>query len=45
MEHPTFPNHIVCTLLVVAPVHEWSISQSDVMNVFLNGELRDEVYM
>jgi hypothetical protein len=33
------------TLLVVTSVREWSISQLDLKNIFLNGELREDVYM
>jgi hypothetical protein len=33
------------TLRTVASDREWSISQLNVMNAFLNGELRKNVYM
>ena len=35
----------VCTLLVVAAASKWIFFQMDVKNVFLNGNLSEEVYM
>ena len=35
----------VRTLVIVASIHQWHISQMDIKNTFLNGDLQEEVYM
>ena len=42
---PVAHMHIVHTLIVVAVVRDWTLSHLDVKNVFLHGDLQEEVYM
>ena len=35
----------ICTLIAITSVRQWCISQLDVKNVFLNGDLQEEDYL
>ncbi|MCI78389.1 gag-pol polyprotein, partial [Trifolium medium] len=35
----------VRTLLAIVATHKWRLTQMDLKNVFLNGDLEEEVYM
>lgn len=40
------PKHVtICTLMTVALVCQWPISQMDVKNTLLNWNIQEEVYM
>ena len=42
---PVSKHTTIRTLIVVASARQWSISQMDIKNTFLNGTLQEEVYM
>ena len=36
---------IICTLIALALVHQWHISQLDVKSIFLNEDFQEKIYM